>query len=154
MSRALLPKRAIIDPKKVSRAIENSLTGIAQNIYIDFRVTTQTWRKRPAFTIKRKAFERVISTDDSIYAMLDAGTKAHTIRAKRAKVLRFGTPFRAKTLPSRIMSQAGGSGSAMVFRPSVRHPGTKARRWARAIQRKWQKRAPAVVQRALDSEFS
>lgn len=152
MSFAIIkPTRPVIDVKAHERAIQNALTAAAKGMQVDFGVTTQTWRNRPAFDIKMPApYERTVSTNDDIYAMLDAGTKAHDIRPRRTRILRFATPFRSKTLPNQIMSRAGSTGSTEVVARTVHHPGTKARRWAKAIQKKWQAQVGSIFQRAID----
>ena len=149
----ILHKRPIVDPRKMSLAIENTLTAQAKAIKVDFGVTIQTWSNRPAFKITTPGrFQRLISTNDDIYAMLDAGTKPHTIRPKNPRgILRFSTPFRSKTLPNEIASYAGSKGNTPVVVRVVRHPGTTARNWAKVIQKKWQAQIGDIFQRAIDS---
>ena len=149
----ILPKRPIIDQRKMKLAIENTLTAQAKAIKIDFDVTTQTWSNRPSFTIKKPSdYVREISTNDDIYAMLDAGTKPHTIRPKNSRgILRFNTPFRSKTIPNQIRSRKGSKGTTPVVARVVHHPGTAARNWAKVIQRKWQAQIGSIFQRAMIS---
>lgn len=151
-SKAILPKdRPLVKPMRV--IISNTLSAQAKAIKADFGVTTQTWRNRPRFTINAPSpYERQIATDDDIYAMLDAGTKAHTIRPKSARsILRFTTPFQSKTLPNQIMSRGGSNGSAQIVARVVHHPGTAARNWAQTIAAKWQAQIVPIFQRAIDS---
>ena len=149
----ILPKRPIIDPRKMKQAIENTLTAQAKAIKVDFDVTTQTWNKRPTFTIKKPSeYVREIGTNDDIYAMLDAGTKPHTIRPKNPRgILLFNTPFRSKTIPNQIRSRQGMKGNTPVVARVVRHPGTAARNWTKVIQKKWQAQIGDIFQRAIDS---
>ena len=150
----IIPKRSVFKSAQQRRAITNAMTARAKDIKVDFDVTTQTWKTKPKTTIEGSGVdERLIKVDSDIYAMLDAGTKAHMIRPRRARVLRFMTPFRAKTVPNQIVSRAGSQGNNEVFSRGVRHPGTKPRNWAKTIAAKWRKEAPIILQRAIDAEL-
>lgn len=148
------PRGSVFKPEQQARIIQNTLTATAKGIKADFGVTTQTWGHRPDFKIESPTpFERTVSTDDDVYTMLDAGTRPHTIKPKRGGgILRFATPFRAKTVPNQIMSRGGTKGSGLVVARVVHHPGTAARHWAKVIARKWQGQVGAIFQRAIDSE--
>lgn len=73
---------------------------------------------------------RVTTTSTAPYArFVDEGTKPHTIRARRAKALRF---------------RAGGR---TVFRRSVRHPGYRGSRWWTNSLDGWRRNLPYAAQR-------
>ena len=148
------PSKLVFNAAQRARIIQNTLTATAKAIKVDHDVTTQTWRNRPTFAIDTPSpFERTIGTDDPIYTMLDAGTKAHTIKPKRGGgILKFTTPFRSKTLPNQIMSRSGSQGTSPAIARVVHHPGTAPRKWAKAIAAKWQQQVGAIFQRALDAE--
>lgn len=152
----ILPKRPIIDQRKMRQAIENTLTAQAKAIKVDFSVTTQTWSRRPTFKIERPSdYVREIGTDSELYAMLDKGTKPHTIQPKRPRgILRFTTPFRSKTIPNQIRSRQGSKGNTPVVARRVNHPGTAARQWAKVIAKKWEGQLGTIFQRAIDSAVS
>lgn len=154
-SSVILPKRPVFDAQRQGNVIRNTLTAIAKDIKVDFGVTTQTWSNRPVFIIvSGERFERKITTDSDIYAMLDDGTKAHDIKPRRKRVLRFTGPFRAKTVPNQILSRAGSRGATVIIsKNGVRHPGTKPRNWAKTIAVKWRKQAPQIMQRAIAAEL-
>jgi hypothetical protein len=149
------PSKSVFTPQQRGNIIRNTLTATAKAIKVDFDVTTQTWSNRPVFTIiSGERFQREISTDSDIYAMLDAGTQAHTIKPKRGGgILKFTTPFKSKTLPNQIMSRSGSKGSSPAAARVVHHPGTAPRRWAKAIAAKWQAQVGDIFQRALDAEL-
>jgi hypothetical protein len=91
--------------------------------------------------------------------MLDAGTKPHEIKPRRAKALRFAYggkgSFRAKTVPGQLRSNKGRKPTGpIVFRKKVRHPGTKPREWVKTAQEKWEKLSGGVIQRAIDAVVS
>lgn len=152
----ILPKRPILDVRKMKGAIVSTLNGQAKAIKVDFDVTTQTWNHRPTFKITAPSeYTREISTNDDIYAMLNKGTKPHTIRPKSARgILRFTTPFRSKTIPNQIRSRRGDKGKTPVVARVVHHPGTAARNWNKVIAKKWQERIGDIFQRAIDSAAS
>lgn len=148
------PKGSVFRPDRMERAIQNTLTNVAKDIAVDFGVVTQTWQHKPRFAIDTPSrYERTIGTDDQVFGMLDAGTKAHVIRPKRARgILRFTTPFQSKTLPNQIMSRAGSKGTTPVVARVVHHPGTAARNWKLTVAKKWQAQVGPIFQRALDAE--
>ena len=148
----IIPKKLVADPAKLSRALTNALNGVALDIQVDFKVTTQTWQHKPSFPISSPSdYRRIIATDDEVYGFVNDGTRPHRILPK-GKLLRFRTPFQSKTLPNQIMSRGGSKGTAEVFSRGVNHPGTKARRFDIAIKQKWDRQFRDIVQRAIDAE--
>jgi hypothetical protein len=150
----IIPKKLVADPVKLTRALTNAMNGVAKDIQIDFKVTTQTWKHKVEFPITSpETYTRRVATDDEIYGYVNDGTPAHHI-APKGKKLRFNTPFTSKTLPNQIMSRSGSIGGATVFSRGVNHPGTKARKFDVAIQQKWDKQFGTIMQRAIDSEMT
>lgn len=152
----ILPKQLIADPKKMARALENAMNGMAKDIQIDFQVTVQTWKHKADFSISSPAtYTRRVATDSQIYAWVNDGTPAHDIFPKPGGILRFTTPFVSKTLPNQIMSRSGSKGTTMaISKRGVHHPGTTARNFDVKIQQKWDKQFGTIMQRAVDSEVS
>jgi hypothetical protein len=150
-----VPRRLLELPGRVTRATENGMQAAAEGARADFLATTRTWDRGVAFTISRPgAFRRVIGTDDSIWSMLNAGTRPHIIAPRRARALAFAVGGRAKTRPRVLSSSGGSTGNTFVTtRGIVQHPGTKAREWTDVAQGKWQKQLPVVVQRSIDAEL-
>lgn len=154
-SRVILPKQLAADPRRMARAIANGLNAQALAVKVDFEVTTATWSDKPSFTVEvTSPYERVVSTGDEVYTMLNDGTDPHEIRPKNGKFLRFRGPFQAKTVPNQISSGPGSKGTNITFSRGVRHPGTKPRRWDTAIAKKQRRLFGKVMQRAIDSEVS
>jgi hypothetical protein len=152
----ILPKKLIADLAKLSRTLTNALNGVAKDIQIDLKVTTQTWKHKVEFPISSpSAYRRIVATDDEVYGYVNDGTQAHTIVPRTpGGVLRFNTPFTSKTLPNQIMSRAGSVGATEVIARGVQHPGTEARKFDVAIRDKWDKQFGPIMQRAIDSEVS
>jgi hypothetical protein len=141
--RAIVPSKVALDTESMLRAIENTLDGAAKDIKIDFDVTTQTWRTRPDFTIDKSEGRRLVSTDNEIYGYLDRGTS-----------VRYATmsgDFAPKTRSGFIGSNAGRGGVLNVSRLHPR-PGIEARKFAEAIQKKWDGQMQTIFQRAIDAE--
>jgi len=148
-STAILPKARKFD---MARVIQNTLTAQAKAIKVDFALPARTWDHSVGVSISSPSpYVREIAVADEIYAMLNEGTRAHDIKPKRGKLLRFRTPFRAKTVPNEIMSERGSRGNVTVWSRGVHHPGTKARNWDRVIGKKWQERIGDIFQRAIDA---
>lgn len=155
MTKAIRVPKALLElPERLTRAVENGMQAAAQGVRADFVATTRTWERGVSFTITKPGrYQRVIGTDDDIWAMLNAGTRPHLIAPRRGKALAFATGGRPKTKPRVLGSSAGSTGSTFVTtRGVVQHPGTKAREWTDVAQQKWQDQLPVVVQRAIDSE--
>lgn len=150
---AIVPKDLFADTAKISRAVETTFNNAARAVKVDFDTTTQTWKNRPVFTITKDGpGSRTVATDDEIYGYVNEGTPPHIIRARRAPLLRWNYPFRPKTRPRYIGSNAGGVGSNVARAKLVHHPGTKAREFTEVIYAKWDKQFPIQLQRVIDAE--
>lgn len=144
--RGIKPRGKAIDARKIMAGVRRGYELVAARVLHDYQMTTRTWSHRPKFVVRVKKDGFTLRTDDAIFAYVDRGTRPHRIVPRRAKVLRFGVPSRAKTVPGIIGSGAGGVGDTTVFSRGVDHPGTKARRFSEAIQEKWSRLAPTVIQ--------
>jgi hypothetical protein len=157
---AIKPKRK--DAAKIfKKYYEAALRETADEVRDDLEATTQTWEHRVKFVVrvvKRSGVLGItVSTKDVIYAYVNYGTKAHVIRPKRAKVLRFQSGHTAKTRPGFIGSTPGGVSGGAVFAQEVHHPGSAPRGFDIAIARRRQKslqsrmdHAMALAQRELE----
>lgn len=148
----LIPEKLLFDAKKLTRAVENALDGAADAARVDFEVTTQTWVTQVSFDVTRRVMERIVSTDSRIYGYVNDGTEPHIIRPKNSRLLRFLTPYRAKTEVRVIGSGRGGRGNTTVYARMVRHPGFPGREFDDVIAKKWKNELPRIMQRAIDSE--
>jgi hypothetical protein len=119
---------AIGDTEEFMRRLANRGAFHAKRNSRKFRKTGHTGR-----TIKRG---RVTATSSEFHAegaavYLEHGTKAHTIRARRARALRF-----AATSSGRRLTGSPRRGAPVVFARSVRHPGTQAQPFMRPAAQK------------------
>lgn len=134
----------------------NTLRRSGTRIKRDFRKTTATWKRKPKFetkvSLRRAAAEGgvAVTTNDEIFGYVDAGTKPHPIVARRARVLRFNSRFAPKTRPGFVGSFRGDSSGPLVFRRSVMHPGTRARRFSEAIAQLALQWFPGEIQAAIN----
>lgn len=145
----------LVNPEKVSRAIENALSAGALGVKADYGVTQQTWsnKSKGNFKIKSKTGERVIFTASLIYKWVDKGTKPHNIKPKNKPRLTFRTGYTPKTSANNIGSGSGGSfGGWTSTKKTIKHPGTKARNFSKVIAKKWNKELAVITQRAIDAE--
>lgn len=154
--KVIIPRGLLLDPARLVRGLENGLTAAAKATKIDFDVTTQTWRKRPDFTIKDQPSERIIATDNEIYGYVNDGTRPHIIVAKNGKSLAFKWGGKGSYSPKtavRVIGSGASSQSGSIIRPrAIHHPGTDAREFDQVIADKWEDKLPEIVQRAIDSE--
>lgn len=154
--KVIIPKELALDPKRMSRAIDNALDGAALAAKVDLQVPTQTWssKNKATFIIVKQPGKRIVHTSDKPYIFVDQGTKPHVIRAKNAKTLAFQAHYSPKTSPRWIGSRAGGPSGPMVYTPEVHHPGTEPRLLSQTVAEKWQKELPIILQRSVDSAVS
>jgi len=131
------PSAKAINFSRFADAAKLGMRDAAEAAVKDFEKTTKTWRHKPDWIIKEQKDGFLIGTDDDVWNMLDKGTRAHRIIARRAKRLRFAGGFTAKTRPGFVGSQSGGSTGGPVFAQSVQHPGTTARSWSKLIAAKY-----------------
>jgi len=149
-----IPKRNRLDPRKMQAAIDRGLDDGAAGALIDFESTSSTWDHQPTYTVKAQKDGRLVGTKDEVWLMLNAGTRAHDIYPRNAKMLRFQGGYSAKTRPGFIGSQSGGASGAIIFRRFVHHPGTKPRGWSTIIAKKWRSRVAQLIQRQISKELS
>jgi hypothetical protein len=79
----------------------------------------------------------------------DQGTKAHTIRARRAPMLRFKRGYKPRTRPGSFSSGQSKRFGPTVVTPAVRHPGTKARNWSGDLTKKRKQPFAQSMQKAM-----
>jgi hypothetical protein len=131
------PSAKAINFSRFADAAKLGMRDAAEAAQKDFEKTTATWRTKPDWQIQEQRDGFLVGTDNDVWNMLDKGTRAHRIIARRAKRLRFSSGFSAKTRPGFVGSQAGGSSGGPVFARSVQHPGTTARGWSKLIAAKY-----------------
>jgi hypothetical protein len=154
-SSVIKPDKPIFSLSAQRRAITATLDTVSDGVKTDFDATTATWQHKATARIsKRGEFVREIVMSDAIYGMLNAGTREHLIFPKNSKILRFTTPFRAKTAPRSISSGPGSKGGNVVWSRGVIHPGTEPREWDTTIATKWQADAPRLFQQAINEATS
>ena len=145
-----LPKRLPITARSQQAAIDLGMADAKDGALDDFESTTKTWKTEVTFTAKKQKDGYLIGTDNKIWKFGDKGTKPHDIVAKKI-ALRFpGGPYRPKTRPGFIGSQAGGSSGPIMFRGKVHHPGTKPRGWSILIAKKWRAQVARMVQKRIN----
>ena len=131
------PDAKAINFSRFAVAAKLGMRDAADAALADFEKTAATWTHKPTFIIKEQTAGYLVGTEDDIWNMLDVGTRAHLIAARRAKRLRFSTGGTAKTRPGFVGSQPGSPGAGVVFAQVVHHPGTKARAWSKLIGSKY-----------------
>lgn len=139
----ITPPKGMPTTKDFTQAFERAVRKTTGLVERDIQATMKTWARKADFetvvTSAGGSYTISTGTDDPVYGYVDAGTKPHAIRAKRARSLRFYGGFRPKTRVGVIGSGAGGASGAAVFREAVFHPGTAPRRFLLTISRRRQK---------------
>jgi len=146
---AIKPSAKALQFTRFAEASKLGMQDAAEEVQKDIEATTKTWQHQPAVTIKERTDGYAITVDDDVWNMLDKGTRAHRIIARKAKRLRFMGGYRAKTRPGYIGSQSGGSTGGPVFRSAVNHPGTVARGWSKLIGAKYRARLASFISKRI-----
>lgn len=146
---AIKPSAKAINFTRFATAAKLGMKDAAEAAEKDLQSTFKTWQHQPTITIKERSDGYSLTVDDDVWNMLDKGTRAHRIIARKAKRLRFFGGYRAKTRPGFIGSQAGGSSGGPVFRQVVNHPGTKARSWSKLIGSKYRARLKTFISKRI-----
>lgn len=137
--RAVAPKLSL-NVEEHAADLRKRVKRVQEQTRRDYQKTTRTWDRKPRFTITSERGPAVIGvtagTTSEIYQFVDEGTKPHVIRARKAKVLRFFSNYKAKTQPNVIGSSSGGSWGILLFAKEVHHPGNKARNFTLIISEK------------------
>ena len=146
---AIKPSAKAINFTRFADAAKKGMKDAADDVVKDIEATTATWNHDVAIVVKERSDGYSITVTDDIWNMLDHGTRAHLIVARRAKRLRFAGGGSPKTRPGFIGSQAGSSGEGAVFRQSVRHPGTVARGWSKLVGTKYRSRLQSYISKRI-----
>lgn len=143
--KVLMPKKALFEPGKLSKIVENTLDEAATGIKMEFNRTTLTWSSRPEFKVDAYPGKRIIYTSNEVYRYVSGGT-----RVRRVVMV---PGFRAKSVPGSLRANKGAGGVAFGPSKKIARPGIKARDFDITIQKRWKKQFPAQMQRAIDSAF-
>lgn len=146
---AIKPSAKAINFTRFADAAKLGMQDAAEAAKADIEATFKTWQHQPSVIVKERSDGYSITVEDDVWNMLDKGTRAHRIVARRAKRLRFAGGFRAKTRPGFIGSQSGGSTGGPVFAQSVNHPGTTARGWSKLIGAKYRSQLQKYISKRI-----
>lgn len=118
------------------RATQQTAEASREHIASGAYWTVRTGKVGKSFVVSQdpEALGAVLRSGSKVARFLDAGTKPHTITAKRRDALRFVA-----------------SGGAVVFRRTVKHPGTKPKQYIAAEAQRAEPALLAAVERAADA---
>lgn len=143
---------AMLDWKLHQRTLDAALNEAADEALELYRKTVRTWSTRVVFYKRRMPGRQgiFVGTTNKIYTYVDAGTRPHIIKPKKAGGrLAFQTGGRPKTRPGIITSYAGAKGSKWARPMVVHHPGGKARRFTEIINDRIDKRLASITRRRI-----
>lgn len=135
--------------EEAQRAYRRALERAGQELKQDFEKTTRTWSTNVRFEVRVHSRGVTVTTRNAIWRYVDAGTRPHIIRPRRARILAFRAGYTPKTRVGSIIAGAGGPTGPRVVARQVQHPGTKARGFSRRLRAKWKTRWPEMVKRAI-----
>lgn len=135
-----VPKE-IVNIEKVRQAIidaQNSKTKPA--LVRLFGQTVDGWHNRPDFRSRRVDTSSQLGVlvypagpNAKQWELVNAGARAHEIRPRHARMLRFQRGYRAGTKPRTLRSSAYARSGAFVTSRLVHHPGFEAREFTQTI---------------------
>jgi len=151
-------KPSTLRQDRMRLALLNGMRAVGRDMRKDYERTTKTWDHKPKFEMLISLVGGptvLVATDDEIYGYVDEGTKPHTIFAgaytgkSDKKVLAFPGTFSAKTIPGVLDSRPGRRGGATILRPYIRHPGSKARRFTKTIEKIWKPKFKRYMEQTM-----
>jgi hypothetical protein len=126
-----------------------------------FGQTVSGWSTKPQMgyaTTKRSdeisLFIFAKGAGSNTWNLLNAGSPAHQILPRNAKMLAFRPGYRAATRPGSLQSGRKYRSGKTVFARSVQHPGFEARRFTELIAEEYDKTYAAHVQEAISEVAS
>lgn len=146
---AIKPKAKAIQFTRFADAAKLGMKDAADAAEQDIYSTASSWDHEIEVEVKERSDGYALEVKDKIWKLLDKGTRAHRIIARKAKRLRFGRGFAAKTRPGFIGSTAGTKATGAVFKREVNHPGTKARGWSKLIGAKYRSRLQSYISKRI-----
>lgn len=156
LGKAFKPKRLNEDAFRLE--LLNAMRAVAVEVKKDFEATTETWQEenKPKFdslislTGGGPSLVVDVASNGEIYRYVNDGTKPHLIPKGGPGTLAFSEGYTAKTAPGVIGSRSGGSSGARIIRKTqIKHPGTEARNFDKAIAKKWEKPFKRAMEAAL-----
>lgn len=134
---AIKPKRKpFASAADAAAKIEAALDDAAKEAEALYAKTTRTWRTQVNFATRKTKYGRSVGTRSRIYTYVDRGTRPHIIKPKGNYPLAFATGGRPKTRPNTLASYNGAPGRDVRKSYSVSHPGSVARGFTVAIQKR------------------
>lgn len=111
--------------------VQQAMDRLAQAATTELRRGTDSWKTQPGWSTARRGYDRIVTTENEIYAYQDDGTRPHEIRPRRARMLRWY-----------------GAGGGAVFARKVNHPGTAAQHLTKQAAARFEARVPALLKEA------
>ena len=144
------PFRDTVLRQELRNAIHRTLTDMRQL----FRATTRTWATRVEWdeqesTAGGLAFASV-TTEDSLYYLIDHGAQPHPIYAVEKPLLIFSKDYEPKTAPGVIDSENSFHSSDVYRTTEVMHPGFEPRDFDETIRDIIEPSFREEIQEALD----
>jgi len=158
LCKAIKPPKLNMDAVRLE--LLNELRKEARRIVReDLNATVRTWDTEVEFSfsisLRQPGPQVDFFTDNQVWNWVNEGTRPHDIWAgyytgkSNKRTLAFPSAFSPKTRPGKLASGTGRSGGPTVYTPHVRHPGTKARNFIKAIVKKRQKLFKRAMEKAM-----
>jgi len=151
LTKAITPNK--LNDKAMNAIFTAYLEQVASEILFSYEATTWSWKRKVKFvkeiSVGPNSVDVLVGTDDQIYGYVDEGTKKHAIVPKKAKMLAFKTGGAPKTMPGIMVATKGAQGVNQVFAKKVMHPGTKARKFSKTIQKEWNVKFKRRMEKAV-----
>lgn len=132
------PKRPfLVGMKRFDIEVGAAQQAAADEALRRYERITSNWKTKVVFHVRKLKGGVSVGTRNKVFNIVDKGSRRHTIRPKRSRVLRFRAGYQAKTRPGSLTSGNGGAtgatGSTVFTARPVQHPGTQAREFTPKI---------------------
>lgn len=150
-----MPTTAFFDSTKltngdIQQELNKVLDQAVRETQLKFAATFATWNHKPKMEVDTEQFSRVVGTNDFVYELVsEKGGKAHMVRPKNKKALRFQDNYRAKSQKGVLGSSTGGASGAVRFSKGHMVKGFEAREFVKTIQEQMDVRMEKLTDEAL-----
>lgn len=135
------------------RIIDSISDDLEELIVSNLLKPTKTWDKKPNPKVKksrkRNSYELSVEIDDENYIYVNMGTRPHTIRPVKAKVLSFNLTIGSKTRPNTLRSFNTRQTTQRIYTTIVYHSGSQPRNFDRLVVTIVKRDAPKMIEDAI-----
>jgi len=153
-----VPKEVMNSSQMRGQITQTLRNKTAPDLQRMFKGTVNGWADKPSFLQKFRDSQSYMSatvyvspnnSGGETYMLVNAGSRPHTIRPRRARMLRFQPGYRAATRPRVLSSRSFSRSGNFISAQQVNHPGFEAREFDDTIAEEYAPTFAADMQDAI-----